>query len=266
MPPTILGYIKSSSNTEIFYLITLTNTGNITDKYDLTKTFTGTPLNTFIENINGSPLAQTPWIAPNGSFSFVVRYVTPNGTPGNAPDNITTVTARSFVCPTTTANTVITTDIYGGQPPSGNNCDVQITKTASPNPIQVGNNLVYTITVINALPQDASNVTILDVLPLSLNYVINSLAQSATSNLNTLTWTPATRTIRATKTKQQQTDDPIIITFAVTPNCDAVPSVTNQATVSSPTSDINTANDVSSVTTTVNSNITPPTASGTTIC
>ncbi len=52
-----------------------------------------------------------------------------------------------------------------------NDLDLAVTKSDSPDPVVVGNNITYTITVTNRGPLDATGVTLTDNLPASVNFV-----------------------------------------------------------------------------------------------
>jgi uncharacterized repeat protein (TIGR01451 family) len=49
--------------------------------------------------------------------------------------------------------------------------DVSVTKTDSPDPLEVGANLTYTITLTNAGPSEAQNVTLTDAIPANTTFV-----------------------------------------------------------------------------------------------
>jgi uncharacterized repeat protein (TIGR01451 family) len=54
--------------------------------------------------------------------------------------------------------------------PSGDQADIRVSKLGSPNPVQVGEPLTYTILVNNDGPATATNVTVVDVLPVRLQF------------------------------------------------------------------------------------------------
>src|SRR5262249_30728958 len=59
--------------------------------------------------------------------------------------------------------------------------DLAIAKVGAPNPVGIGSNLTYTITIHNNGPGDASSVTVTDTLPASVMLVA---ASSGCSNVN----------------------------------------------------------------------------------
>ena len=263
MTDSVTGYIKSASTSQIFYLITITNTGTNTDSFSLRKQFiSGINLYAYVETINGQPLTQSPGINPGGSYSFVVRFVTPVGT---SPDTLNhmDVIATSLTCQAT-GTTHITTHVYGGQPPTGDSCDLSIKKTANLNPVKVGDTLVYTITVINSLSASAKGVFVIDTLPSSLQYITSTVTSPSTKY--SLNYSSTTNVVQFKYLTSLALNEIITITIKVKVNCQAVPSVINRAIVSSSSYDNNPTNDNSSVTTTVNTNLSAPLASGITSC
>jgi uncharacterized repeat protein (TIGR01451 family) len=263
MADSVTGYIKSASSSQIFYLITITNTGTSRDSFNLSKTFiSGVNLFVFIETVDGLSLTQSPGINSGGSYSFIVRFVTPVGT---SPDtlNHTNVIATSLTCQTS-GTTHITTHVYGGQPPTGDSCDLSIKKTANLNPVTVNDTLIYTITVINSLSGSAKGVFIIDTLPSSLEYITSSV--SAPSTKYSLNYSSAANIIQFKYLTFLGLNQIITITIKVKVKCEAVPSVTNHSIVSSSSYDNNATNDNSSVTTSVNTNLSAPFATGITSC
>lgn len=118
----------------------------------------------------------------------------------------------------------------GAQPPA----DLALTKTASPNPVPFGSNLVYTLTVTNRGPSDATNVVVTDILPTGLAYV------DADTSLGTTARTgQQVRFDLGTLTNGQS----LSMTIEVTVNVTNATAFTNSATVVSITSpDSNTPN------------------------
>lgn len=263
MADSVTGYIKSASSSQIFYLITITNTGTTADSFNLSKKpISGINLFVYIETTNGQTLTQSPGINPGGSYSFIVRFVTPVGTPPNTI-NYTDVIATSVTCQAT-GTTHITTHVYGGQPPTGDSCDLSIKKTANVNPVTVGDTLIYSLTVINSLSAPANDVFVLDTIPSSLQYITGSV--SAPSNNYSFNYSSTTNIIQFKYLTPLKLNEIITITIKVKVTCRAVPSVVNRATVSSSSYDNNSSNDNSSVTTTVKNNLSAPSANGVTSC
>jgi uncharacterized repeat protein (TIGR01451 family) len=67
--------------------------------------------------------------------------------------------------------------------------DLSITKTASPDPVNPGGNLTYTITVTNLGPDSASDVNVTDKLPQGVTYQSHDTAKGAANNISgNITW------------------------------------------------------------------------------
>jgi uncharacterized repeat protein (TIGR01451 family) len=121
---------------------------------------------------------------------------------------------------------------------NGGTADLGISMTASPDPIYVGQTLVYTVTASNSGPETAGNVVVSDSLPAAVSFVSASseCAEAAglvTCNLGDL--------VSGTSTEIQ-----------ISVSADSDGAVTNTPTVGSDTQDLNSSNDSSALTTTVN--------------
>jgi uncharacterized repeat protein (TIGR01451 family) len=123
--------------------------------------------------------------------------------------------------------------------------DLSITNSDSPDPVTVGSDITYTITVTNNGIGTASNVVVTDNLPSSLTFVscnstgggvCNGAGNNRTVNFSSLS-------VGASAT----------ITIVGTVNGTGGASISNTASVSSATSDLNGANDSATATTTVSS-------------
>lgn len=109
--------------------------------------------------------------------------------------------------------------------------DLSVNKVDSPDPVLVGSPLTYTITVANAGPDPASNVTLTDTLPQSVTFgTVNTTRGSCTRNGRTISCDLGTINSGANAT----------VTITVTPTADA--TITNTVTVSADESDPNPAN------------------------
>src|SRR5262249_25165802 len=75
-------------------------------------------------------------------------------------------TALSGVADPNTANNTGTTTTT-----AANTADLSITKADNPDPVTAGSNLTYTISVTNAGPNDAENVTVTDLVPANTTFV-----------------------------------------------------------------------------------------------
>ena len=62
--------------------------------------------------------------------------------------------------------------------------DLAITKAATPNPVSVGSNLTYTLTVANLSSVTATGVTVVDTLPAGLSIVSTSSSQGTVTTVN----------------------------------------------------------------------------------
>src|SRR6185503_14877645 len=70
---------------------------------------------------------------------------------------------------------------------SSTSVDLAVTKTASPNPGQVGVPLAYRIVATNNGPAAATNVTVTDVMPAGVAFVSSAATQGACSGTTTVT-------------------------------------------------------------------------------
>jgi uncharacterized repeat protein (TIGR01451 family) len=116
--------------------------------------------------------------------------------------------------------------------------DLALQKTAQPNPVNVGSNLTYTLTITNNGPSSATGVTLIDALPAGLTFVSSNTSQGTCSGTATVTCTIGTFASAATAT----------VTIVVKPT--AATAITNTATVTLNEFDPNTANNTASVTVT----------------
>ena len=102
--------------------------------------------------------------------------------------------------------------------------DLSVTKSDSPDPVNTGSVLTYTITVANAGPANAKNVVITDTLPAQLRGPLYSLD-------NGTTWNPWTGTLNVGDVPTTTTKS-VLIRATVDPST-SVPSITNTVSVGS---------------------------------
>ncbi len=134
---------------------------------------------------------------------------------------------QTVLIPTPTATATILDDDIA---------DLWVTKTSSPDPVIVGHNITYTITVGNLGSNIASNVSVSDILPAGLTFVS---ASTLTGSWTTPNWSIGALTVGGTAT----------LTLVATVNAGIVPGavITNTAIVSSTTTDPDPANNSASV-------------------
>jgi uncharacterized repeat protein (TIGR01451 family) len=123
--------------------------------------------------------------------------------------------------------------------------DVSINKTASPNPVNQGTNLTYTLTVYNAGPAIAQSVVVSDPIPAQVTYT------SSSTTVGSCTYTASTTTVSC-NLGNMSVGDTIVVTINVSAATYSSNTLsTNTATVSASTSDPNLSNNTSSYTTTI---------------
>jgi uncharacterized repeat protein (TIGR01451 family) len=119
---------------------------------------------------------------------------------------------------------------------------MSITKTDSPDPAHVGQNLTYTIGVHNGGPSTATGVTVNDTLPKNAGY------GSASSSQGTCTAKPSKRQVTCSLGSISNGGDATVI-IVVKPT--AKGTILNTATVSAQEADSNGSNNSATATTTV---------------
>lgn len=129
------------------------------------------------------------------------------------------------------------TEVVGAAPAR---VDLAITKTDSPDPVDVGANLTYTLTISNTGPDDATDVTLTDTLPSSVNFVSATASQgSCTESGGVVSCDLGTIASAGGAT----------VDIVVTPT--VAGEITNTASVSATESDTDTSDNNASETTTV---------------
>lgn len=171
------GVIKSASNSELFYIVSVTNTGNIWNKWVLSTTQAGNPfqqLTTSFSSLNGIPLNNnsTEWIEPGATSMYLMKLVSPIGTNpsvGTPQDpNKSTVTATPVACGNPVSKEFIT-EICGGNCPPYQY--VSAYKVDVPDPVQSGGNLEYRMIIYNSYGSPVQNITLTETYPLLTTYI-----------------------------------------------------------------------------------------------
>jgi uncharacterized repeat protein (TIGR01451 family) len=100
-------------------------------------------------------------------------------TPGIAPTPTPTATVPPTPTPTPPIPTPTPSATPSPTPSEGPHSDIGVQIFDSPDPVQVGQNLTYGITVSNSGPSDAPNARMSDTLPASVNFVSVSPSQGS---------------------------------------------------------------------------------------
>ena len=257
MPSTLNGFIKSASPALNYYIMTITNIGNVSDSYTLSSSQTGTNLTSQFQTLNGITINSTPILDPNESYSFMVRFDTPNGTQPNNY-NYTTVLATSNNCPNVTHNCLITTYIYGGggNPNLPDSPDLEIVKTATTATAMVGDFIDYSITIKNNTTKSALNPIIKDFIPANVDLISYNKRVGDTRNV-IFSFDPVENSVAAVLDGTLVNSSfPLTIIIRVKTKCNSVPNVINSSEVFTVSGDTNPSNDTSSASTSVNYDLT----------
>src|SRR5208282_195873 len=176
------------------------------------------------------------------SFPFVVKV-----TVGTAAGTGITNTANiNIPCSSTTdpncANNTASTTVYVA---SATQSDLAIVKTASPEPVNQGTNLAYTLQVTNNGPAVAQNVVVTDPLPSQVTYSSASTTQGSCSQASgTVTCNLGSVSVGGL----------VLITINVSANTfSSATLASNTATVTASTSDPNLTNNTSTAISTIQS-------------
>jgi uncharacterized repeat protein (TIGR01451 family) len=130
--------------------------------------------------------------------------------------------------------------------------DLRIVKSATPSQVTAGENITYTLTLINLGPMAAQNVVLTDAVPLNTTFLSARVA-SGTGWTQTLPAVGATGNVvfsKASVAVNETTTFEIVVKTNVIPGA-LTTSIVNTATVISPTRDPNLSDNTSSTTTPV---------------
>jgi uncharacterized repeat protein (TIGR01451 family) len=195
----------------------------------------------------------TPAVGATGTVTCNANAAVPSGATANFPlvvkvnlgtapgTNITnTPTVSATPTDPNNANNSASTTVVVASPSQS---DVAIQKTASPEPVNQGTNLTYTLQVTNNGPAVATGVTVSDPLPAQVTFVSVSTTQGSCSQ--------AAGTVSCTL-NSISVGGLVLITINVTANTfSSATLATNTATVASTTSDPNATNNSSTATSTI---------------
>ncbi|HEY0558256.1 MAG TPA: ExeM/NucH family extracellular endonuclease, partial [Thermoanaerobaculia bacterium] len=162
--------------------------------------------------------------------------------------NTATVTAPAGVTDPAPANNSATdTDTLG------TSADLSITKVDTPDPVTPGGNITYTITVTNAGPSNAANVSLSDTVPAGTS-AVSLVAPGGWSCPPVPTGLVAGSVITCTAPSLGVSSSVFTLTVATFPSLTTGTVITNTASVTSSTPDPNPGNESATATTTVTSN------------
>ncbi|MBA0088835.1 MAG: DUF11 domain-containing protein [Acidobacteria bacterium Pan2503] len=206
------------------------------------------PLVATVKDVGGNPVAgvtvtfSAPSTGASGSFAGGINTAvtnasgvatsavfTANGTAGSY-----TVTA-SVAGVATPANFALTNTAPG-------TADLELTKRGSPNPVTVGRNLTYMLTVKNSGPAQATHVTITDTLPERVSFVPRLSSSSCELTRGSVV---------TCKIGSIAADEKAIAIIVVKPTKAAHGRITNRGTVSADQTDPTPADNSAAETTTV---------------
>lgn len=183
-------------------------------------------------------------LAVNAAANFpLVVQVNSGVVPGTSITNTANINipCSAVTDPNCSNNSASTTVVVA----SPTQADVAITKNASPDPVNQGTNLTYSLQVTNNGPAVAQNVTVSDPLPAQVTFTSVSTTQG------TCTYTAATTTVSCSLGSLSVGNLAIITINVAASTFSSATLATNTATVSSTTGDPNLVNNTSSFTSTI---------------
>lgn len=165
------------------YTLNITDNGNnvatdvmLTDQLPSSMTYlSGSSPQGQVQDVNGYVIAQLGVLFPGQTIPVTIVVRPTQG--GSFPNTIVATTDSGV---TITSNSVNTTNtlVSGG---GGGGADLSLTATGLPNPVSVGGNLTYTITVDNSGGSEADSVGLSDPLPSGVALVSESASQGTAS-------------------------------------------------------------------------------------
>jgi len=240
------------AGSNITYTITVTNAGpNAASNTSLSD---ATPAGTtFVSVTPGAGWTCSPPVGGTGTscinpsvpvgtstITLVVNVAaaTPNGT---IVTNTATVTSPDDAVPGNNSGSASTTVSAGA--------NLLVLKSDSPDPVAVGGNITYALTVRNDGPQTATSVTLSDVIPANTTFL--SFTPAAGWSCPPLSVGGAGTQTCTIGTLAASTSASFTLVVKVNPGTASGTVITNSATVSSATTDPNSANNTASTTTVV---------------
>lgn len=226
----------------VTYTVTVTNNGpSAATNVVLTDTLPASV--TFVSVTPGAPtcahntgIITCTWASiPAAGSQTVTIVVTATGASVPSVTNTASVSAAEFDPNTANNSDTETTTVNPA-------ADLAVTKSDNPDPVNVGDNLTYTVTVTNNGPNNATGVTVTDTLPAKVTFVSASAGCTYNNVPHTVTCNIGALNANANATA----------TITVTPQPDAVPSITNSVSVTGNEFDPDASNNSDTEDTTVN--------------
>jgi uncharacterized repeat protein (TIGR01451 family) len=238
----------ATPGTNVTYTLSVSNAGpsdaattTVSDTLPAGLTFTSAtpagPDNFSCSNAGGTVTCTTATVPTGNSDTIViVAHLSPAAADGSTLTNTATVSSTT-VDPDTTDNSASTSTPVFAQ------TDVSITKTG-PATVTSGTNITYTISVSNAGPSNANAVTVSDTIPTGEKFV------SESSGICTVLANPGPTTTLTCDfgTLAPGATTSFTITALVNSNVANGTAITNTATVSTTTTDLNPANNTAATT------------------
>lgn len=174
----------------------------------------------------GIPAADLNLVNGDNDADFITDF----------PYDITLSLQNTLTVPAGGSVVYVTETIFG----EVGRADLSISKSDSPDPVLIGNDLAYSVSVVNRGPGEANNVVMIDTLPAGVTFV------SATSSQGTCTQASGTVTCLIGTLAP---GDAVSITITVTPTIGGI--LTNTATIAGGEVDFNTLNNTATTVTSV---------------
>ncbi|HEV7767757.1 MAG TPA: ExeM/NucH family extracellular endonuclease [Thermoanaerobaculia bacterium] len=253
-----------TAGTNLTYTITVNNAGpssattvSVTDALPTGTTFVslsspgGWSCTTPAVGGTGTVTCTNPSIPIGNSVFTLVINVNPGTANGTVITNSASVSSATSDPNGGNETAVATTTVGTGS------ADLSVTKSDSPDPVNAGGNITYTINVTNAGPSNATTATLTDTIPTGTTFVSLSSAGGWSCTTPAV---GATGNVSCTNASMAIGTDAFTLVVAVNPLATPGTVITNTATVSAATTDSNPGNESATTTTDV---ISPATLSAT---
>ena len=226
----------------ITYTVTITNHGpSVADGVTLTDTLPGGV--TFVSaNSTQGTCGQAGGIVTCNIGSMANLAVVTVTIVVNAPGTVGSITNTAVVSAATPdPDNSNNTASAGTTVKTAYDVDLSVTKSGSPDPVEIGHNLTYTLTVTDNGPDMATGVVLTDNLPAGTTFVSADSTQGACGHVGLV----------VTCTLGDMLKDAVVTITIVASAPNTTGSITNAATVSSTSNDSNSSNNTATTSTAV---------------